>query len=481
MLRFAASLLALALAVPLVSIPLVTIPLAATATAASPYEERYAAGLSTPREDSYYPDKGDPGIDTLHYGLDLTWLRRARQLRGKAEIEFRATTSDSQFQLDLAGSMNVRRVTVDDHVVPFTHTGKTLFVRSPVAANSQYTVAIEYRGTPSPAKGPASRSDIAKVGMRVTKDGQLWTMQEPFGAFTWYPSNDQPSDKAMYDVKVDVPGTWVGVSNGRMTHRSTVNGRTVTEWTNANPMSSYLVTIGVGPYKRYRQSGPHGLPMTYWVPRNRPELVEPLLRTPAAVRWLEQRLGPYPFDRIGVLVTPSGSAMETQNLITFGVKNYRYGARQVRRTIVHELAHQWYGDSVTPNDWRDVWMNEGMATYQDTRWAVAQGWTTWRSWQREWAQDDQFWRDIYGPPGAYDRGEFASINVYYCAALMWDRLRLKLGTTAFNRLVRAWPQVRAHRDSNQSRATIIGWIEQRTGRELSGFFSKWLTSQKSPA
>lgn len=478
MLRPVASLTALALAVP----PALALALALAATAtAEPFPEPSAAGLSAPSEDSYYPDKGDPGIDTLHYDLDLTWLKKARRLRGIAEIEFRATEADSQFQLDLAGPMHVRGVTVDNRAVSFTHSGKTLYVRSPVATNSRHTVAIKYRGTPRTAKGPASRSDIARVGMRVTEKGQLWTMQQPFGAFTWYPVNDHPSDKALYDVKLNVPGNWVGVSNGRMSHRGTVNGRTITEWTNVHPMSSYLMTIGVGPYKRYHQTGPHGLPMNYWVPRNRPELVKPLLRTPAAIRWLENRLGPYPFDRVGVLVTPSGSAMETQTMVTFGAKNYSYGVRYVRQTIVHELAHQWYGDSVTPRDWRDLWMNEGMATYQDTRWAVAQGWTTWQRWQRQWARDDQLWRDIYGPPGDYDRNQFASVNVYYCTALMWDRLRIKLGTTTFNRLARAWPQAAAHRDSNQSRATIIAWFERRTGRELSPFFHKWLNSQKSPS
>ena len=466
MLRLAASVIALTL----------TVPLAATATAA-PYDE----ALSTPKEDSYYPEKGDPGIDTLHYDLDLTWFKKARELRGVAKIVFRATRTSGRFQLDLAHPMDVRRVTVDGAEADFGHPGKTLFVRTPVEAESRHEVRVVYRGTPRPASGPASRSDIARVGMRVTKDGQLCTMQEPFGAFTWYPANDQPSDKALYDVKVDVPSPWVGVSNGQMLDRRTVGGRTVTEWTNAHPMSSYLMTIGVGPYKHYRQSGPHGLPMNYWVPRNRPELVKPLLRTPAALRWLEKRLGPYPFDRVGVMVTPSGSAMETQTLITFGVKNYVYGARGVRQTIVHELAHQWYGDTVTPNDWRDLWMNEGMATYQDTRWAAAQGWTTWQSWQHQWAQDDQLWRDIYGPPGDYKPNQFASLNVYYCTALMWDRLRLKIGTATFNRLVRSWPQAAAHRDSNQPRSTIIAWFEARSGRELSLFFNRWLNSAKSPA
>ena len=465
MLRSVAALVALAL----------TVPLAGSAAAAPSYDK----GLSSPVEDSYYPAKGDPGVDALHYDLDLTWLKKARQLRGVAKVRFRATGDDTRFQLDLSGAMNVRSVKVDGIPMPFSHRGKTLFVERPVVEDVRYTARIVYRGTPQPARGPASRSDIARVGMRVTPGGQLWTMQEPYGAFTWYPSNDQPSDKAMYDVRVSAPGSWVGVSNGRMADRRTTHGRTVTQWTNRHPMASYLMTLAVGPYRRYHQTGPHGLPMSYWVPRHRPKLVTPLKRTPAAMRWLEKRLGRYPFDRVGIVVTPSDSAMETQTLITFGVKNYSYGNRDVRQTVVHELAHQWYGDTVTPRDWRDLWMNEGMATYQDTRWAAQQGWAKWRHWQRQWKRDDQLWRDIYGAPGDYHNRQFGSINVYYCTALMWDRLRLRIGTAKFNRLVRAWPQT--HRDTNQSRASLVRWFEDGSGEELSGFFRKWLMSKRSPA
>jgi aminopeptidase N len=318
--------------------------------------------------------------------------------------------------------------------------------------------------------------------MEVTRDGQIWTMQEPFGALTWYPVNDHPSDKALYDVRVDAPGRWVGVSNGRLVSRRTADGRTVTRWTNADPMASYLVTLAVGPYRAYRQTGPHRLPMTYWIPKDRPELLKPMLTMPTAVRWLERRLGRYPFDRVGVVVTPKGSAMETQTMVTFGAELYRYGRFYVRSTMVHELVHQWYGDTVTPDDWRDLWMNEGMAMYLQERWDDAHSDRRHEDLartMRQWARIDQDLRDLYGPPGAYVKDEFASANVYLCAGLMWHRLRGRLGAETFDRLVRRWPQ--SHVNTNADRADLVRWWERQSGAELSAFFDRWLNSPESPA
>ena len=448
---------------------------AAAAAPATPYP----AAVSHPVEDSKYPTKGDPGIDTLHYGLDLTWLRQTRVLDGTATIVLRATHAADRFKLDLGAPLEVTALTVGGTDADFTHVGKTLQVNRHVARGSVHSVKVTYRGTPKPARAPTSRPDVPDVGWHTNKDGQVWAMQEPFGAFTWYPSNDQPSDKALYDVRIDVPAPWIGVSNGEMTGRSTANGRTVTTFHNHAPMSSYLLTIAIGPYKHEHQTGPHGLPIDYWVPSGHPGLMKPLRQTPAAIRWLEGRLGRYPFDRAGVVVTPSDSAMETQTMVTLGRANYQFGNRYIRQTMVHELAHSWYGDTVTPRDWRDLWMNEGMASYVDTRWAVDKGYTTWGKWQRQWRRDDQSERSRYGPPGDYKRGEFGSINVYYCTALMLDRLRIKIGTREFNRLVRAWPQT--HRNSNQTRSSFVSWWENRSGKELSAFFHLWLMSRKSPA
>ena len=232
---------------------------------------------------------------------------------------------------------------------------------------------------------------MSGLGWHTTRTGQVWAMQEPYGAFTWYPVNDHPSDKATYDVRLDVPRRWVGVSNGRMVSRSVSHGRTVTRFTSRDPMASYLATVAIGPYRRYAQTGPHGIPLTYWLPRDKPQYLAPLKATPATLRWLESRLGPYPFDRAGVVVTPSGSAMETQTMITFGADNYRFGSREVQQTVAHELAHAWYGDTVTPDDWSDVWMNEGMAMYVEAAYSTARGWRP-ADWEREFARNDALWR-----------------------------------------------------------------------------------------
>ena len=445
------------------------------ATASTPY----AAALSQPREDSYYPAKGDPGVDALKYRLALTWLPASRTLQGTATIVLRATTDADGFQLDLAGSMKVRRVTVDGVSVSATHPGKLLKVAAPVEADTRYRVKIVYAGTPATVRAPSARADVDGLGWHTGRNGQTWTVQQPFGAYTWYPVNDHPSDKALYDVQLDVPQPWIGISNGQMVKRGSVDGRTVTRFTNRDPIASYAVTVAIGAYKRYTQTGPHGLPITQWVPRSSTELVNPLRMMPEALRFLEARLGPYPLDRVGVVVTPGEAAVEGQTMIGLGRGNYRYGNRDVRETMVHQLAHAWYGNTVTPDDWSDVWMNDGMATYLQARFSAAKKWSTWRSWQRRWARDDDFWRELYGPPGGYTAKYFGAPNVHQSAALLLDRLRLQLGTATFNELARRWPQ--EHRNSNQDRADYERWLEARTGRDLGPFLKTWLLARNSPA
>ncbi|QNN52057.1 M1 family metallopeptidase [Nocardioides mesophilus] len=435
-------------------------------------------GLSTPREDSYYPAYGDPGVDTLHYGLDLDWNRGKRLLRGVADIRLRATGTADHVQLDLNRTMTVTAVSVDGVPALFSHPGRHLVIDSPVVADQRYDVRVTYRGTPRPVPAPTTRGDFSDVGMRVARDGQLWTMQEPFGALTWYPVNDQPSDKALYDITVSAPRDWVGVSNGTLVSRTRTERRTTTSWQLQHPTASYLTTLAVGPYAHRRDTGPHGLPLHFWLPRGEvARYMKGLQHVGADLRWLEARLGRYPFESAGAVVVPAESAMETQTLVTFGSRSWG-DALSGRETMVHELAHQWYGDTVTPSDWRDLWMNEGMAMYLEAQWASQKTSMRWRDWISYFKWSNTYDRREQGGPGAYDRGDFATSCVYTCTALMYDKLRLKLGDETFWRVVRRWPQ--QHPDSSSNRQQFVSFVEDQTGRELSGFFRDWLNSRTWP-
>jgi aminopeptidase N len=314
----------------------------ATLSGAASADNR-ASGLSHLREDPYYPDKGDPRIDALHYGLELNWNRKARTLTGAATIRVRITRDVQRVQLDLGAPLRVGEVLLDGTRVPAYHRGKNLHVvTGALQRNSRHTLRITYAGTPQPVRAPVSRSDFSKVGWTTTSSGDVWTMQQPFGAFTWYPANDHPSDKATYDVTITAPGDSVGVFNGKLLDRRTVAGRTVTRWHLGSPSASYLTTIAIGNYSRYRDTGPHGLPISYWVePRDR-DLLPLLRKTPSMIGWLETRLGRYPFRRVGAVVVPSQSAMETQTLVTMGRALGRSPLLFVN-DLLHEYVHQWYG------------------------------------------------------------------------------------------------------------------------------------------
>lgn len=429
-------------------------------------------GESAPVEDSVYPAVGDPGVDALRYDLDLRWDRET--LVGRESVRLRATEDADHLQLDLAAELTVREVSVDGEPAAFDHRGKDLVIRHDVAADALYQLRIAYDGAPQPTPAPTQRGDFEATGWTTTPDGEVWTMQEPYGAFTWYAVNDQPSDKALYSFRISAPAPWVGIANGELRSQRSTGGTTVSRWVLSEPASSYLVTIAIGDYVRHRYRAGSGVPVTTWTPRDRPAFVERMSFLPDALDWMESRLGPYPFDSLGVVVVDSLSGMETQTMITLGDTTYATGPE----VLVHEVAHQWWGDQVSPRDWADMWMNEGMATYLQASWAAESGGEELGSTVAAWADADQQLRDQYGPPADYDPTAFGAPNVYTSAALMWHELRLRLGDETFWRLAGGWP---ASRDNgNADYDEITAWWSAESGEDLTDFFDAWLLGETTP-
>lgn len=451
---------------------------AAAQVLVDPADARLDAALSEPVEDSVYPEVGEPGVDALHYDLDLTWRPEERTLRGQSVLTFRSTAAAETFQLDLIPELSVSRVELDSSPVPFSHAGKDLVITSALEQGSRYQVRIDYSGTPAPVTAPTTRSDIDGLGWHITEGGETWTMQEPFGAYSWYPVNDQPADKALYDFTLSVPSPMVGVANGRLTVREEDSGRTTTQWHLAEPASSYLVTTAFGRFDMSTEVSASGVPITWWTPPAE-QGAEDLRELADLLTWAEERLGPYPFDTLGLVLVDSESAMETQTMITLGNEPYIRSPE----ILLHELIHQWYGDQVSPTDWRDLWMNEGMTMYLQGVYEAEQQDLTIAAKMDQWADYEASMRRQSGPPGDYRPQRFGDGNVYYGPALMWHELRKELGENRFWDVVRGWP---AAHDSGElpgsaDREDFYTWVEATTGEELSAFFDGWIMGAQTPS
>lgn len=450
------------------------VPPTSPAPVTDPVEQDLDLAVSTPVEDSVYPEVGDPRVDALLYDLDLSWDPLAKRLTASAVVTFRAARTAPRFQLDLGPGLTVGEVAVDGEVVGFVRRGKDLVVKAPIQADQRYALTMDYAGTPEPAPAPTTRSDFSTTGFTITDTGEVWTMQEPYGAYTWYPVNDQPSDKALYDITVRAPAPWTGISNGRLTELTTEAGRTTTSWQLTEPASSYLITLAIGDYAHSSNTTDAGLRVDYWTPRGMVLGLDQLQTAAASIDWIEGKLGPYPFDSLGLVVTASQSAMETQTMVTLGNNEY------VRSppVIAHELVHQWYGDQVSPADWRDVWLNEGMTMMMQWVYQDEHDLQPMRESVRNARAADQGLRDTYGPPGAYDPLQFGGSNIYTTPALMWNELRVELGDDRFYRIARSW--LGENDNTSVTREQIVAHWESETGRELSAFFAGWITGPTTP-
>jgi aminopeptidase N len=429
------------------------------------------ASPAAPLADTVYPARGTDKLDVLKYNLTITWNPKTGNLTGVVQLQIRPVVDAKELTLDFM-PYQLDDVTIDGVPTRASITKEKLTVAEPVLADIPLTLGLRYHGKPRTTPMPSHRSDAEPLGLTVTEDGELWTMQEPYGAYTWYPVNDIPSDEAAYDIAITVPAGWTGIASG------TPVGRVdnTFSYTSTDPVAPYLTTLAVGRYKQITEQGPGGLPLTYWYrPGKDDKLVPALKKSGALLTWLESKAGPYPFPSAGAVVVDSASAMETQETITVGS---RIG--NVEANLLHEYAHQWFGDSVTPTTWKDVWLNEGWAAYLQYLWEAEQGkkfgGKDLRTFLRE--RDGKL-RAQVGPPGNPKPTNFAQSNVYVCPAAMLQSLNQRLGDEKFFALARDW--VQTQRNTQQDRASFIAFVNKHTGGDYTAFINTWLDSPTTPS
>ncbi|MEU1511274.1 M1 family metallopeptidase [Streptomyces sp. NPDC005811] len=448
----------------------VLLAIPASAAGASPG----APGIGDP----YYPAYGNGGYDVSHYDLRLTYRPATDELAGTATILARTTEDLSSFDLDFL--LDVSEVRVNGATAAFATSGAHELVvtpKAPLAKGTPLTVVVRYSGVPS------TKSAYGFSTWHRTPDGAV-AADEPESAWWWFPSNDHPLDKATYDVSVAVPDGTQAISNGTLQSATSRLGWTRYTWRQNKPQATYLATLALGRFDLTTGTSEGGVPVVNAYSKdlgdNDGAARASVERTGEIVDWLSGVFGPYPFSSAGGYVpnTTTGFALETQGRVYYSPRQFANGANT--SVVVHELAHQWYGDSVSLKGWKDIWLNEGFARYAQWLWSEHEG----EGAAQELADyvyashpaDDAFWTVKPGDPGA-DR-QF-DIAVYDRGALAVQALRNEIGDEAFFAVLRGWPQ--SHAYGNADIADFRAYAEQVSGKPLGALFDTWLYQPAKPA
>jgi aminopeptidase N len=424
--------------------------------------------------DPYTPTDGNGGYDVLHYGLKLKIVpsNQRKTLDAVAEITATAVQDLTSFNLDLTG-LKVSSVKVDGVSAKFTRRAGELIISpsASVSGGSKFKVTVAYSGTPQAINDPI----LGRYGWIRTSDGVAVACQ-PSGAHTWFPSNDHPSDKATFDYDVTVPAGLTAVANGENSPEVTTAGFTQSKWRVREPMATYLATVTVGKFDVKKGVTPGGISiLTAADPKSTFTKLETLHASTARItdEWAKM-FGTYPFTSTGGIVDNAtvNFALETQTRSI-------YGNFPLEETIIaHELAHQWFGDSVSVTQWKDIWLNEGFATYAEWMWGerIGQG-TVQQQFDALYQQSAPTdWERLTGNPSR--NRLFDQFAVYNRGAMTLHALRTKVGDDKFFSILQKWAQ--DHRHGNATTAQFIDLASQIAGTDLTALFQAWLYTPERP-
>jgi aminopeptidase N len=427
-----------------------------------------ARGEST---DPFFPRSGNRGYDVLHYDARLSYAPRGGELRGAATITATASQPLRRFSLDLYG-LRVTGVSVEGERARVSRGPGKLKVTpaAPLESGRSFVAVVRYRGRPRTIVD----ADGAKEGWLRTRDGAA-ALGEPVGTASWLPCNNTLTDKASFSFHITVPGELKAVANGRLVSVRRQGGSRTFAWRESEPMATYLATVDIGQGRLVHREIA-GLPAWTLVdPRAARGSRRALGALPQIVRFESRIFGPYPFDALGSVVDPLPVlyALETQTRPT-------YTFPPGRVIVVHEMAHQWFGDSVGLTRWPEIWLNEGFATWAEWYYAERHGGRgaqrTFERFYRTPALFKGFWDPPSGHPGT-PRHLFGT-SVYLRGGMTLQALRGTIGTKALLTILRRWTA--EHRHGNATIRQFITLAEQVSGRDLDQFFDDWLYKRGKP-
>jgi aminopeptidase N len=423
-------------------------------------------------DERYVPHHGDPSYDVTRYDLVVDYAPESNRLTGTATLEVRASRPVRRLRLDL-NDLRVQKVLVDGSRAKYRQQRAHLTVDlgRELAEGDEAVLMVAYGGRPHPMRGLDG-----DAGWEELEEGAIVASQ-PHGAPSWFPCNDLPSVKAPFRLELSVPQAFTVVANGLPGESRRTAGRVVQVFDQPEPMATYLATVHVGDFVEEQQAT-SPVPVGFVAPPDRRDHArEALADQPAMVAYFSSVFGPYPFGRYLAVVVPDDLEipLEAQGLSIFG-PNLLHDGWDAQRLVAHELAHQWFGNSVTLRHWDDIWLHEGFACYAEWLWSEESG--------RETADErarhhharlrskpqDLLLADP-GPDLMFDD------RVYKRGALTLHALRLTVGDDAFFEVLRTWTD--RFRHANATTADLEQVVADVAG-DRTDLFDAWLRGTAVP-
>jgi len=427
--------------------------------------------------DELFPDLGNPGIDVDHYDIDVAYDHDTNEIEATATLTITATADLEQFTLDAVG-LDVSAVTIDDHDVTFDNDDPELRITpdETVHRGDSIDVAVTYGAEAN--TGTISAGQTA--GWFETETGSF-VLNEPNGARNWLPSNDHPSDTATYHFTIHVPKGVTAAANGSLVKHTSASGGEAWEWNQPDPMTTYVIQLMTGELTIVDADGPNGLPLINVIQTGDETIMQPFIdETSKEIDFFDDYFGPFPFESYGIAMTDGfiGGAMEEAGRSLFSVGDFQGGEVDAGTALLlsHELTHQWFGDAVSPAQWKDIWLNESFATYGEWMWIDHAGFRSLDDSADGALEQRQHSAYATGDP---DIPGLFGFEVYEGGATILHALRKTVGDDTFFEILRTW--AKANFGTSRTSADFIALSSRLAGDDLTDFFDTWLYSVNLPS
>ena len=417
--------------------------------------------------DPYAPELGNTGYDVQHYTLQLVLDPAQTYVDGTATIEAVATLHNLvEMALDFSG-YDIQSLTVDGQSAQFTRDRGKLIISlpEPLSEGQTFTIFVDYQGAPIQT-GSAYVPFVHHLGLQFLPEN-IFAVNEPDGAHYWFPSNDHPLDKATFQFEITVPAGLEAISNGILTREESTPDSTTYYWEHESPLAAYLATVVVGNYEYTETTSPNGIPLGYYYFADvRDPFQQAASVTGEAIDWMSEQFGAYPFERFGFVTTRTiRASLETQSMVILSENMLN------EETVIHELAHQWFGDWVSMDSWANMWHNEGFAVYVSLMWQTRNNPDSIDIFMQNLAA--QVDREASTDPlGNLAPQRLFGFDSYQRGALMIHNLRRTVGEEAFFVGLRAYFE--QFGGGTASREEFIAIMEDASGMDLGDFFVEWL-------